>query len=116
MSAYKQRHLDDTDEPQDVGLSSEDEIAGMAEQVGVSRRILMQLPGAPTSSRGKAPSPAPEGEPSGDPAPTPQPSIPEGCVKLGPDEVVIHKGILRGIKRGQNWPLEAIYLPTSQLG
>ena len=99
MSAYKQRHLDDTDEPQDVGLSSEDEIAGIAEQVWVSRRILMQSPGAPTSSRGKAPSPAPEGEPSGDPAPTPQPSIPEGCVKLGPDEVVIHKGILRGIKR-----------------
>ena len=100
MSAYKQRHLDDTDEPQDVGLSSEDEIAGMAEQVGVSRRILTQSPGAPTSSRGKAPSSAPEGEPSGDPAPTPQPSLPEGCVKLGPDEVVICKGILRGIKRG----------------
>ena len=79
MSVYKQRHLDDTDEPQDVGLSSEDEIAGMAEQVGVSRRILTQLPGAPTSSRGMAPSPAPEGEPYGDPAPTPQSSLPEGC-------------------------------------
>ena len=100
MSVYKQRHLDDTDEPQDMGLSSEDEIAGMAEQVRVSRRILRQLPGVPSSSRGKAPSPAPEGEPSGDPTPTPQPSLPEGCVKLGPDEVVIHKGILRGIKRG----------------
>ena len=100
MSAYKQRHLDDTDEPQDVGLSSEDEIAGMAEQVGVSRRIMTQSPGAPTSSRSKAPSSAPEGEPKGDPAPAPQPSLPEGCVKLGPDEVVIQKGILRGIKRG----------------
>ena len=100
MSIYKQRHLDDTDEPQNVGLSFEDEIAGMEEQVGVSRRILMQSPGAPTSSRGKAPSPAPEGEPSSDPAPTPQPSLPEGCVKLGPDKVVIRKGILRGIKRG----------------
>ena len=100
MSAYKQRHLDDTDEPQDVGLSSEDEIAGMAEQVGVSRRIMMQLPGAPTPSMGKAPSPTPEGTPTGDPAPAPQPSLPEGCVKLGPDEIVIRKGILRGIKRG----------------
>ena len=100
MSAYKQRHLDDTDEPQDMGLSSEDEITGMAEQVGVSRRITTQSPGAPTSSRGKAPSPTPEGEPTGDPAPAPQPSLPEGCVKLGPDEVVICKGILRGIKRG----------------
>ena len=100
MSAYKQHHLDDTDEPQDVGLSSKDEITGMAEQVGVSRRIMMQLPGAPTSSRSKAPSPAPEGEPAGDPAPAPQPSLPEGWVKLGSDEVVIRKGILRGIKRG----------------
>ena len=100
MSAYKQRHLDDTDEPQDVGLSSEDEIAGMAEQVGVSRRIMTQSPGAPTSSRGKAPSSAPVGEPTGNPAPAPQPSLPEGCVKLGLDEVVICKGILRGIKRG----------------
>ena len=89
MSAYKQRHLDDTDEPQDVGLSSKDEITGMAEQVGVSRRITTQSPGAPTSSRSKAPSPAPEGEPTGDPAPAPQPSLPEGYVKLGPDEVVI---------------------------
>ena len=100
MSAYKQRHLDDTDEPQDVGLSSEDEIAGMAEQVGVSRRIMMQSPGAPTSSRGKAPSPVPEGESTSNPAPTSQSSLPEGYVKLGPDEVVIRKGILRGIKRG----------------
>ena len=72
----------------------------MAEQVGVSRRITTQSPGAPTSSRGKAPSSTLEGEPTGDPAPAPQPSLPEGCVKLGPDEVVIHKGILRGIKRG----------------
>ena len=48
MSVYKQRHLDDTDKPQDVGLSSEGEIMGMAEQVGVSRRILTQLPGAPS--------------------------------------------------------------------
>ena len=105
-SVYKQRHLDDTDEPQDVGLSSEDEIVGMAEQVRVSRRILMQSPGAPSSSRGKAPSPIPEGEPSGDPTPTPQPSLPEGCVKLGPDEVVICKGILRGIKRGAELALK----------
>ena len=100
MSAYKQHHLDDTDEPQDMGLSSEDEITGMAGQVGVSRRIMMQSRGAPTSSRGKAPSPTPEGEPTGDPASAPQPSLPEGWVKLGPDEVVIQKGILRGIRRG----------------
>ena len=66
----------------------------------------MQSPGAPSSSRGKAPSPAPEGEPSGDPTPTPQPSLPEGCVKLGPDEVVIRKGILRGIKRGAELALK----------
>ena len=112
----QQRHLDDTDDPQDVGLSSEDEITGMAEQIGVSRKITTQSSGAPASSRGNAPSPAPEGEPTGDPVPAPQPSLPEGYVKIGPDEVVIRKGILRGIKRGQNWPLEAVYLSTSQLG
>ena len=89
MSAYKQRYLDDTDEPQDVGLSSEDEITGMTEQIGVSRRITTQSSGAPIPSRGKAPSPVPEDEPAGDPAPALQPSLPEGCVKLGPDEVVI---------------------------
>ena len=48
----------------------------------------------------KALFPAPEGEPTGDPVPAPQPSLPEGYVKIGPDEVVIRKGILRGIKRG----------------
>ena len=31
MSAYKIRHPDDTDDPQDIGLSSDDEATGMRE-------------------------------------------------------------------------------------
>ena len=112
MSVYKQHHLDDTEDPQDVGLSSEDEITGMVEQLGVSRRIIMQSPGTPTPSRGRALLPAPEGEPTGDPVPAPQPSLPEGYVKIGPDEVVIRKGILRGIKRGAELALKG-GLPAS---
>ena len=112
MSVYKQHHLDDTEDPQDVGLSSEDEITGMVEQLGVSRRIIMQSLGTPTPSRGRALLPAPEGEPTGDPVPAPQPSLPEGYVKIGPDEVVIRKGILRGIKRGAELALKG-GLPAS---
>ena len=37
MSEYKSRHPDDTDNPQDVGLSSDDEATGMEEQIGVAR-------------------------------------------------------------------------------
>ena len=37
MSTYKTRHPDDTDDPQDVGLSSDDEVTGMGEEIGISR-------------------------------------------------------------------------------
>ena len=37
VSEYKGRHPDDSDEPQDVGLSSEDEATGMEEHIGVAR-------------------------------------------------------------------------------
>ena len=38
MSMYKIRHPDDTDDPQDVGLSSDDEATGMGEEIGIARR------------------------------------------------------------------------------
>ena len=37
MSTYKTQHPDDTDDPQDVGLSSDDEATGMGEEIGISR-------------------------------------------------------------------------------
>ena len=37
MSTYKTRHPDDTDDPQDVGLSSDDEVTGMGAEIGISR-------------------------------------------------------------------------------
>ena len=36
MSAYKIQHPDDTDDPPDVGLSSDDEATGMEEQIGIA--------------------------------------------------------------------------------
>ena len=39
MSMYKIRHPDDTDDPQDVGLSSDDEATGMGEEIGIARRV-----------------------------------------------------------------------------
>ena len=55
MSEYKSRYLDDTDEPQDVGLSSDDEATGMEEQVGVARRITVPKPSPrePTAAAGR---------------------------------------------------------------
>ena len=40
MSAYKIRHPDDTDDPPDVGLSSDDEATGMEEQIGIAQQLL----------------------------------------------------------------------------
>ena len=36
MSIFKSRHPDDTDDPQDVGLSSDDEATGMVEEIGIA--------------------------------------------------------------------------------
>ena len=102
MLEYKNRHPDDTDEPQDIGLSSYDEATGMEEQVGMARRITVPKPSPrePPAAVGK---PSDAAGPSG-------PS--EGFMKLGPDEVVINKGVLRSIKRGTGLALKGS-LPSS---
>ena len=64
---YKNRHPDDTDEPQDVGLSSDDEATGLKEQIGIARRITLSRP-----SQGRPPT-AP-----GEPADTVDPAGPSG--------------------------------------
>ena len=91
MSEYKVRHPDDFEDPQDVGLFSEDEATGMEEVTGVAHRIVLSRlsPAQPT------PTPS-ASRPSG----STDPDIPEGCVKLAGDEVIIKKAVLRGIKRG----------------
>ena len=44
MSAYKIRHPDDTDDPPDIGLSSDDEATCMEEQIGIAWRITVSHP------------------------------------------------------------------------
>ena len=43
-STYKERHPDDTDDPEAVGVSSEDEVEGMEEVLGISRRLQKPAP------------------------------------------------------------------------
>ena len=60
MAAYKIRHPDD---PQDVGLSSDDEATDMEEQIGVARWITVSRPDrsvSPPHSQGRATTPPAE--------------------------------------------------------
>ena len=54
-SLYKSHHPDDTDEPNDMGGSSEDEAEGMEEVLGVTRRLYKPSPAQPSPAQ---PSPA----------------------------------------------------------
>ena len=106
MSKYKTRHPDDTDEPQDVGLSSDDEATGMEEYVGIARRLTLPKPslGGPSGAPGK---------PSATTGSVcPASPLPEGFMKLGPDEIVINKCVLQSIKRGADLALKG-KLPAS---
>ena len=115
MSTYKTRHPDDTDDPQDVGLSSDNEVTGMGEEIGISRRIMVSHPDrsvSPPYSQGRVVTP-----PAEDRAPSTGTSGPSGeppasFVRLGPDEVVIKKAVLHGIKRGAELVLEG-HMPTA---
>ena len=103
MSAYKIQHSDDTDDPQDVGLSLDDEATGMREQIGIAQRITVSRPdrsvSPPYSQDRAATLPAEDRAPStGTSGPSGEP--PASFVRLGPDEVAIKKAVLHGIKRG----------------
>ena len=102
MLEYKSRYLDDTDDPQDVGLSSDDEATGMEERVGVARKITVPKPSPrePTAAVGNPSDAAGLAGP------------PEGFVKLGPNKIVINKGVLRSIERGEKLALKG-NLPSS---
>ena len=47
-SMYKSHHPDDTDEPADIGGSSEDEAEGMEEVLGITRRLYKPSPAQPS--------------------------------------------------------------------
>ena len=118
MLAYKNRHPDDTDDPPDVGLSSDDEATGMGEQIGIARQITVSHPERSVSSsysQGRAPPlPADDQAPSGSSGPSGKP--PASFVRLGPDEVVIRKSLLCGIERGAELALQGKLPATFSAG
>ena len=117
MSTYKIWHPDDTDDPQDVGLSSDDETTGMREQIGIAWWIAHpDRSVSPPYLQGRAVSlPADDQAPSsGTSCPSGEP--PAGFVRLGPDEVVIKKAVLWGIKRGAELALEGRVPATFSMG
>ena len=59
-SLYKSRHPDDTDKPNDVGGSSEDETEGMEEVLGVTRRLYKPAPAQPSPAQPSPAQPSPE--------------------------------------------------------
>ena len=71
MSEYKLRYPDDSEDPPDVGLSSEDKATGMKEILGVAQRVTLSRPSpaqpTATPSTSKCTGSA-------------DPGVPEGCV------------------------------------
>ena len=86
-STYKSRHPDDTDDPDVVGGSSEDEAEGLEEIPGVSRCLQ------------KPPQPEPTLEPT--PTPTPVPAEEEGVIKVQKRDLKRAQGILKDILAGR---------------
>ena len=115
MSAYKIRHPNDTDDPQDIGLSLDDEATGMEEQIGIAWQIMVSHPERsvlPSYSQGRAATPPAEDQTPSTGTSGPSGEPPAGFVRLGPDEVVIKKAVLCGIKRGAELALKG-HLPAS---
>ena len=59
-SLYKSRHPDDTDKPNNVGGSSEDEAEGMEEVLGVTKRLYKPSPAQPFLAQPSPTQPSPE--------------------------------------------------------
>ena len=115
MSTYKIRHPDDTDDPQDIGLSLDNEVTGMEEQIGIAWWIMVSHHDrsvSPSYSQGRAATPPAEDRAPSTGTAGPLGEPPAGFVRLGPDEVVIKKALLHGIKRGAELALKG-HLPAS---
>ena len=76
-SIYKSRHPDDTDDPDDVGVSSKDEVEGMDGILGISRRLSRPPPSGSSPPEPPAP-PAPE---------KPAPEVEEGFLRMNWDVI-----------------------------
>ena len=85
-SVFKSCHPDDTDDPDAVGVSSEDEVEGMEDILGISRRL-----NRPPPSESSPPEP---------PAP-PAPEVEEGFIKVPKKDLKRAQGILKDILAGR---------------
>ena len=94
-STYKERHPDDTDDPEAVGVSSEDEVDGMEEVLGISRRLQKLAPSLAEPSTTKSGS-----APPSDPA---TPAVPEEerIIWVKRKDLRRAQGILKGILVGK---------------
>ena len=75
----------------------------MGEEIGISWRIMVSHPDrsvSPPYSQGRAVTPPTEDRAPSTGVSGPSGESPAGFVRLGPDEVVIKKAVLHGIKRG----------------
>ena len=109
MSAYKIQHPNDTDDSQDVGLSSDNEVTGMREQIGIAQRIMVSCPDrsvSPSYSQGRAATPPAEDRAPSTGTSGPSGELPADFMRLGPDEVINKKAVLHGIKRGAKLALK----------
>ena len=94
-STYKERYPDDTDDPEVVGASLEDEAEGMEEVLGISRRFQKPAPSLTESSTAKSSSAAPSD--------TATPAAPEeeGTIRVKRKDLRRAEGILKDILAGK---------------
>ena len=90
-SIFKSHHSDDTDDPDAVGVSSEDETEEMEDILGVSRRLNKPPPSGPSPSEPPAP---------------PAPEVEEGFIKVPKKNLKRTQGILKDILAGRCVSLE----------
>ena len=89
-SIYKSRHADDTDDPDAVGLSSEDEAEDLGEVLGVSRRLPKP---APSSSPRQH---EPESQEAG-----PDPSAEDDTIKVPKKDLKRAQNIIKDMLAGR---------------
>ena len=85
-SVFKSHHPDDTDDPDAVGVSSEDEAEGMEDILGISRRLNRPPPSEPSPPEPPAP---------------PAPEVEEGFIKVPKKDLKRAQGILKDILAGR---------------
>ena len=94
-STYKERYPDNTDNPEAIGASSEDEAEGMGKVLGISRRFQKPAPSLPESSTAKSSSAAPSD--------TATPTVPEeeGTIRVKRSDLRRAESILKDILAGK---------------